>query len=424
MGKTFKSETKIPKANEKHKRNRKRWASKEKKLKNISHKNSSKLKRIFNMFDLFSEPSLEDRINSLDDPTKKIFNIDTNSEFRINFPSDVNNRKFSELFLKGLNSTKNNFSQYNLKILKKILLELNKVKGNNTIGDEFGLESCQNNLQKVFRKDLVFSLLSDESKVKELEKEGLNKVETKLKQTIEYNLFVNNSVYSNSFIYNENNNGLYSFDKFKNLLLSPVILQAYKEVIEELYDVKKSKQEIKNVIKEYLKKHSIYFVLINIEYYGMILYDGTILLNQAYYGLSYTDRNAFIIFFTLLHEIMHALSRLIRNDDNYLLNTAEFTKAKKKVFTEESGSYFENKLLLSALKGNKLTSYEAKYLLDLNNYQYNTIDDFKKAFIDFKNKNKEKIKKLQSFFVGKGSNDDVFEINIGCYCAGRRNNYK
>ena len=89
MGKTFKSETKIPKANEKHKRNRKRWASKEKKLKNISHKNSSKLKRIFNMFDLFSEPSLEDRINSLDDPTKKIFNIDTNSEFRINFPSKI-----------------------------------------------------------------------------------------------------------------------------------------------------------------------------------------------------------------------------------------------------------------------------------------------------------------------------------------------
>ena len=66
----------------------------------------------------------------------------------------------------------------------------------------------------------------------------------------------------------------------------------------------------------------------NIEYYGMILYDGTILINQAYYGLTFTHRDAFIIFFTLLHEIMQALSHLIRGNDNYLLNTAEFTKVK------------------------------------------------------------------------------------------------
>ena len=69
----------------------------------------------------------------------------------------------------------------------------------------------------------------------------------------------------------------------------------------------------------------------NIEYNGLILYDGTILINQAYYGLTFTHRNAFIILFTLLQEIMQALSRLIRGDDNYLLNNAEFTKAKNKI---------------------------------------------------------------------------------------------
>ena len=92
-----------------------------------------------------------------------------------------------------------------------------------------------------------------------------------------------------------------------------------------------------------------YFILMNIEYYDMILYDGTILINKSYYGLTFTHRNDFIILFTLFHVIMHALSRLIRND-NYLLNTAEFTKVKNNVFTKESGFYFENKLLLSALK--------------------------------------------------------------------------
>jgi len=88
----------------------------------------------------------------------------------------------------------------------------------------------------------------------------------------------------------------------------------------------------------------------NIEYNGMILYDGTILINQAYYGLTFTHRNAVIILFTLLNEIMHALSHLIRGNDNYLLNTAEFIKAKNNVFIKESGFYFDYKLLLSALK--------------------------------------------------------------------------
>ena len=91
---------------------------------------------------------------------------------------------------------------------------LNKVKGRDGIGYEFDLKSCPNNLQKVLRKDLVFSLLSNESKLSDLGKFGLDKIEAKFKQSIEYNLFVNNSEFCNSLIYNENINGLYSFNNF------------------------------------------------------------------------------------------------------------------------------------------------------------------------------------------------------------------
>jgi len=423
MGKTYKSETKKRKANERHKNRNRRCLSKRSKGINISNKKPSKHRNIFEMSFLFNGDSIEELINSLDSKIKnKPIIRKNNSDFRIKFPSDVNDRNFRELFLRGINSAKLNFSKNNLKILKIILLLLNKVKGNNIIGDEFGLKSCPNNLQKVFRKDLIFTLLSNESKLSDLGKTGLDKIEAKFKQSIEYNLFINNSVYSNSFIYKENNNGLYSFNNFKNILFSPVVLQAYKEVIEELYGENKCIHEIKSIIKDFIKRHNVYFIKMNIEYYGMILYDGTILINQAYYGLAFTHRNAFIILFTLLNEIMQALSRLIRGNDNYLLNNAEFIKAKNNTFTKESGFYFENKLLLSALKEKKLTSCEAEYLLNSKNYDYKTVGDFQKAFIDFRNKNKKIIETLSSFAVGKGSNNDIFSINTGCYCTGQRFN--
>ena len=424
MGKIYKSETKTAKTLEKNKVKRKRWASKERKTKNISGKKSSKHNKIFKMLNLFSQPSIEDLINSLDSPIKNEFINNNFSDFEINFPSDITNRKFFELFLKGLNLAKKNFSKNNLIILKKLLLLLkDSVKGQDTIGDEFGLDSCPYNLQKVFRKDLLLSLLSDESKIQELGKGGLDKVENKFKLTNEYNLFVDNSVYNQSFVYNENNNGVYSFKQIKNILFSPVVIQAYKEVLEDLYEVKKSRQEIKQITKEFLKKQTIYFVTMNFDYYGMILYDGTILINRAYYGLSYTHKNAIIILFTLMHEIMHALSRLLRGNTNYLINTGEFTKSKNKIFVNERGNYFENKLLLSVLKGKLLTSYEAEYLLDLKHYEYDSLDDFKKAFSDFRAQNKKKINASSPFAIGKGSGDDIVYINNGCYCAGPRNNY-
>jgi len=50
------------------------------------------------MIDLFKEDSIEELINSLDSEIKDKSITKNNSDFRIKFPSDVNNRKFSELF--------------------------------------------------------------------------------------------------------------------------------------------------------------------------------------------------------------------------------------------------------------------------------------------------------------------------------------
>ena len=309
-----------------------------------------------------------------------------------------------------------------MKVLKKLLLLLNEAKDNDIVGNEFGLNSCQSNLQKVFRKDLIFSLLSDEKKLSELGKDGLKKVQENFKKTKEYNLFVNNSIFNNCKLFNENNNnGLYSLNEFKDIIFSKVVLQAYKEVLKELYGVQLSRNEIREKIKNFFKMHSIFFVYMNIDYYGLILYDGTILINQIYLGAK-SNRNSLTILFTLMHEIMHALSRMARGDDNFLLNTDKFTK-NTIISAKESGNYFENKLLFSVPKAKELTSIEAGFFLETSNYGHETIDDFHKAFIDFRNKNANIINSEPTFSVGKENNNDSFTYNFGCYCAGSRSNY-
>ena len=419
MVKLFHSEKKTSKVLKKKRKHNKRANSKESKRINKTDKEYSEL---IKLFDYFSEPTIEEQIKSLDSPMINEFLINNSSELKIKFPSDINNRKFSELFSKGINFAKTNFIQKNLKVLKKLLLLLNEAKDNDIVGNEFGLNSCQSNLQKVFRKDLIFSLLSDEKKLSELGKDGLKKVQENFKKTKEYNLFVNNSVFNICKLFNENNNnGLYSFNEFKDIIFSKVVLQAYKEVLKELYGVQLSRNEIREKIKNFFKMHSIFFVYMNIEYYGLILYDGTILINQIYLGAK-SNRNSLTILFTLMNEIMHALSRMVRGDDNFLLNTDKFKK-NTIISSKESGNYFKNKLLFSVLKAKELTSIEAGFFLETSNYGHETIDDFHKAFIDFRNKNANIINSAPTFSVGKENNNDSFTYNFGCYCAGSRSNY-
>ena len=74
------------------------------------------------------------------------------------------------------------------------------------------------------------------------------------------------------------------------------------------------------IINEFLTNHSIYFLQMNYKRYGMTLFDGTIVINKIYYGPTYIQESAFIILWTLLHEMMHILSRLLRGDNNFFLD--------------------------------------------------------------------------------------------------------
>jgi hypothetical protein len=313
------------------------------------------------------------------------------------------------------------FSENNLKALKIILLVLKDINGKNS-NDDFGLKSCVNDLQKIYRKDLILTLLSSKNKIEEYSKSST--VENKFKQSIDYLIYIDNFAFNNTLLYYANNNNkaeLYPFNLFKDIIFSPVILKVYREILDELYDVQTSENEIKKIIENFLKNHSIYFLYMNSKRYGLTLYDGTIIINRIYYGAAYTDEFAFIILWTLLHEIMHILSRLTRKDNNFFLDTGEFTM-NKKIFSDESGNYFENKLLLSVLGKKSLTVFEAKYLLKKENYVYKTLKDFQNAFITFRKSNDSQIKRSQSFAIGKESNDNSFSIKIGCYFHGERKN--
>jgi len=366
------------------------------------------------------EPTIDQLINSLDSPIKKS-KIYKDADFKLEFPSDIDDTKFEELFKKGINYAKMKFGENNLKALKTILLVLKDINGKNSNND-FGLKSCVNDLQKIYRKDLILTLLSSKNKIEEYNKSST--VENKFKQSIDYLIYIDNLAFSIALLYNANINNkteLYPFNLFKDIIFSPVILNVYREILDELYDVQTTENEIKKIIENFLKNHSIYFLYMNSKRYGLTLYDGTIIINRMYYGAAYTDEFAFIILWTLLHEIMHILSRLTRKDNNFFLDTGEFTM-NKKIFSDESGNYFENKLLLSILGKKSLTVFEAKYLLKKENYVYKTLKDFQNAFITFRKLNDSQIKRSQSFAIGKESNDNSFSIKVGCYFHGERKN--
>ena len=181
---------------------------------------------------------------------------------------------------------------------------------------------------KVCKFDLILTLLSDQSKLENLgikNANDVNEIRTKFEQSLDYVIFESYKDMENAELFNPNSNGQYSYQSFVNILFSPTIISLYKDILYELYDINISKKELIKKVEEFIKNHNIYFVKMPVERFGMLLYDGTIIVNSVYNISTYRNHNAFIIYFTLLHEIMHAISQILRGNDNYLLNTNEFT---------------------------------------------------------------------------------------------------
>ena len=149
--------------------------------------------------------------------------------------------------------------------------------------------------------------------------------------------------------------------------------------------------------------------------FGLLLFDGTIFINKLYFSVYKDERDNFIIFFTLFHELCHALSRLLRGNDNFFSNTVEFTINTNRA--EESGFYFERELLTSYLNPPVITTIEAGYLLNENNYTYESSTLFIGAFKSFREKNLKKIENLPKLNISKAG---VGYLSGGCYCGGLR----
>ena len=149
-------------------------------------------------------------------------------------------------------------------------------------------------------------------------------------------------------------------------------LSTYKELIYELYGKHVKLNEIKENLKEYRKKHKIYFIDMPNGLYG------TILLNRIYYdSLIRYLINVFIIFLTLFHEYAHILSRLFRGDKNYFNNN---------INVNESGEFFEELFLFKSLPQRQITMVESKFLLDKKNYIFGSSQEFRDNFDNFRKK--------------------------------------
>lgn len=426
MGKQYKSEHKVSKTSQKPEANKikknRRCSSYQKKSKEKNKSISPNTNKKLNNKNLSLDTGITALINSLDNPNSiSAFIIST--RILVKFPSKLSDRQFMDLFIKGINSAKLKFKKHNLIILKNILLFL-KGLDRKDCTDDFGLQNCENELQNTFRKDLILTLLTDESKIESLKIKNPKDVVKVFQTTIDYGIYISNNNFKTALLYNENNNGQYSYQKFKNILFSPAIVKIYQETLYDLYDVHISDKDFKKIMKDFLSKNNIFFMKMDLGRFGMLLYDGTILINNQYYVYYYSSKNVFIVYYTLLNELMHAISRLIRGDENYFLNTDEFIKIKgQNIKADESGNFFEDKFLLCIILKPALTELESNYLLDTKSYEYHTVKEFHDAFKNFRTKNAKTIKNSLCFAIRKSANDDTIPLRFGCYCAGSRNFY-
>ena len=405
MCKIFKSETKASKRNYvgKAKRNHSRSRNKVNQI-----KKDNKLKKIKNNIISLIPPIIK-LIDSLTLITLDQSIYDNITRLNIPFPSNIDFEQFKLLFEQGIMYAKKTFNDENLEILQKLLSLL--IVDKQSYNDPFGLNSCGNELFRIYKTDLIFVLLSNEQKLKEFKGDKMSDTKKKFKMTQDYKMLDIN-IFSNTTLFNNN---IQIFNDFKNLLFSPTILSSYSEILEKLYGTKISSKKIENDLKDFFAQHNIILILMPVQRYGLTLYDGTIFINRKYYD-NRDKIDTFAIYFTLFHEYMHVLFRLEKDDKNFLLNTDEFTK-NNITKIKESGEYFDKEFLLNIIPNNSITEVEAQYLLEKDNYDYPSLNSFKAAFKTFRKKKINEIMKLPAFPIAKNSDVYRFSLKVGCRCG-------
>ena len=422
MGKNISRSTKIGKTHKK-KIIRKKLSASLRRIRRREILNKDNSLHWPNNSQLSIDNSLNQLIQSLD-----AFTIDLSPKninpIKLEFQKEINDEEFTLLVLNGIEYAKEKFKFDNLKNLKKILNKLHEIDielgyNKNKI---FPFLESQNKLEKAFKKDLILSLVTDET-ITDID---LNKnINDSLKNTFsknkEFIIYQQKEMFIDAKEYEDQNvdENIY-IRKFEDLLYSNTILNTYKKVLEELYNIDIVVEEIKQKLIDFRMKHKIYFIEMPKQLFGLTLYDGTILLNNLYIKNKFIkdSTNYFIVFFTLFHEYTNILSRLLRGDNNYFKNTGEFTKDMNKKI-EDSGKFFEETFLYNYLKVKTISEIEANYLLDKQNYIYGSIEEFGKDLVNFIKINKNILKSMSRVSIGKKENDYV-EIKIGCGFSGIR----
>jgi len=402
MGKKYISEVKITKQRTKYRKSNR--SIKKKRMHDIKYKiNKNNI-----------QLSITSLINSLDDRLKP----SVKEKFKLKFGSNISDSDFINLFKVGVVWAKNNFKLKNLKLLKVLLFQLKKIDINSGYSkeeDNFEFLSSKNKLEIIYKKDFILDLLSSEKYIESFKFSNLKNIENEFAKTIEYYLYANKTIFENAIEYNKNITKDYSLDKFEKLLFSKTIINTYIEVLKDLYNKTISEKEVINEISKFKKNHKIFIIDLGFKFYGLSLFDGTILVNKRYYFQNQNiETMIFIIFSTLLHEYMHFLSRIFRGDNNFFNDTDEFLKYKR-ITPKESREYFDNKIFFEVLPDKKITSLEAAYFLDPSNYVYDSSEKFKIAFVKFKKDKIKIIKNLPSQAISKEASDyNSLDIKCGC----------
>ena len=185
---------------------------------------------------MFREPTVIEIIDNLDNQASPLQTNQIDSTVNLEFGSNINYREFYKLFKNGLILAKKNFSLKNLSLIKNLLLLL---KDNNSGNDEdvFGIKSCDNELRKVYKMDLILSLISNEKKLTDLGINNISDITKSFLSSNEYALYNDKQSFKDAIIYNKNITGDFSPDNFEKILYSSTILNIYKEILWELYNI-------------------------------------------------------------------------------------------------------------------------------------------------------------------------------------------
>ena len=369
----------------------------------------------------------KDSSKDKDDLYELIYNLDKSSKglindkltkknndipFKFKFLEEMSNKEFITLFKEGINYIQKNWSLNDLSIIKQLLFKLEYANTTNPDKLFFGFlkDKEENKLNNVYKKDFILSLflhrpLSD-IKVNNFNKDDLFKIyyNSKIKEMNLYSDFNSEKAIEftkdyqikldiEDICYDEIKNFTFNKTYFIDKVLSNCMISCYKDLINFLYrKITLNKDIMKNILKNYLDTHKIYFVDMNDGLYGLTLYNGTILINNKFNQKRNLNKSPYIgiIFLTLLHEIAHVSVRLFREESNYFnntflaidkiidanmiikLNLQNYIKNRKII--DESGFLFEQLFLWNEFQNSKIKNY--KYISHLDcififNFNYN-----------------------------------------------------